>query len=353
MPGREVAESATTPDGRRPTDRRPGRDTGFRRAGPAPGAMAARPQVLVMFEANDVCFLRINLEPGEAGDPVISRGAQGRVVQAGCSDFTVKVYFPVADKFVRCKPQWLEAWPGEVVQGICRMWATQPNPMYSTGMMVSDLRFPVESDPCYERFCENRRSLMRSGLGFSFYDRVDATNARWTLEHAYRHGPAVLERIGVILCEEIWPLDRRQWPRACDFHACVVRSLMGQWTAATCVVVLRDFDARRLARELGDVKRITYHYDESFLLHYTPLTMGRQEPACSVDGVAWCAVVVHPKVGPRLLGPGQRVFIPELVLKGMFAEQCTLQLCAYTCESSLACMEYLLDIKRLHRLHRE
>ena len=350
MPGVEIPLSSPILSSRETGDRRPEQDVGVQIVGPAPGATTPRPSVLHRFKVNDECFLRINLSPGSAGDPRILRGAQGNVHEVGAPDFSVKVYFHEAERYVRCQPHWLEAWPGEIVRGVCRIWATQRHPMYDVGMLVTDLKFPKEADPCYPRFCTHRRRLMRSGLGFSFYDGVDATNARWALERVYHRGASALSHIGLILREEIWPRDRRQWRQVSEFHAAVARSLMGQWSSATCVMVLRDTDARNLSRELGHVKRISYHYNESFQLHYVPLILDLQEPARGVKGVAWCAAVIRPKFGEGLVGANDRVTVPGLVLKAMCAGQATLQLCAYTCESTLAIMQYLLEVKRLHRL---
>ena len=164
----------------------------------------------------------------------------------------------------------------------------------------------------------------------------------------WRWSSAELDKtVGLILCEEIWPHDRLRWRIISEYHASVARALMSQWGNATTIMVLRSSNAKALSVELGHVKRITYHYGDAFKLHYQPLIMNGLDPPSPVVGCEWCAVVIHP-TRDRLITSTGRLFIPELVFKAMLSKKSTLQLCAYTCESTIQCMQYLKDILELH-----
>ena len=127
-----------------------------------------------LFQKDDVCYLRRHLHPKaqQVGSEIIPRGTQGTVYQVRGTDNTVKVYFSNFDAYVRCKPEWLESSPGMVCKGINTILANSMHLFYETGMMVSDLRFPIADKQCFARFCEHRELLLASGLGFSFYDGV-------------------------------------------------------------------------------------------------------------------------------------------------------------------------------------
>ena len=100
---------------------------------------------------------------------------------------------------------------------------------------------------------------------------------------------------------------------------------------------------------MGPIRRISYHGIGAFNMHYMPLCMDFADPPNAVIGEQWSAIVIHPiHVDRRLVPPTGIVFIPELVLKAMFSSKCTLQLCAYTGESTMSIMEYLNNIKQLH-----
>ena len=247
----------------------------------------------------------------------------------------------------------LECSPGTICVGINAMvTCSGPNAFYARGMMVSDLCFPTEISECFGRMQKNMEFLHQSGLGFSFFDGMDASCARWKLTNYYGLSNDKLdERIGLVLCEEIWPWDRRQWPIVADFHTSIARSLMCQWGNATCVMVLRSSDAQQLQRSLGTVRRISYHYGSKFNIHYMPLCMDGADPPKPITGQEWCAIVIHPKrFDRRLAACTGNVFIPELVLKAMFSRRCTLQLCAYIGESAMSVMRFLKNIKQLHNV---
>ena len=118
------------------------------------------------------------------------------------------------------------------------------------GMMVTDVRVPKEQDECFRRMQRNMMRLRQSDLGFSFYDEVDASCARYYFGNGLGWSREELdEEIDVILCEEIWPSNRRRWPDVADFHASIASALMSQWGNATCVLVLRSKDAQQLRRK--------------------------------------------------------------------------------------------------------
>ena len=143
---------------------------------------------------------------------------------------------------------------------------------------------------------------MQSGLGFSFFDGVDASCSRWALTNRYGWSHDELdETIGLVLCEEIWPWDRRQWPNVTDFHESIVQALMTQWGKATCVMVLRQNNAERLRRSLGNVRRMSFHNGSKFDIHYTPLCMNHSDPPTPVQATQWTAIVIHPKRFDSLL----------------------------------------------------
>ena len=304
------------------------------------------------FKKDDVCFLRRELHPQEvSSETIIPRGARGTVFEVRASDHTVKVHFPDIKLYVRCQPDWLESSPGTICIGINAMVTCRKYPFYSTGMMVSDISFPTADKLCYPRFCQHQRILLSSGLGFSFYDGMDATNTRWQLTNTLGPSSEVLDgTVGLILCEEIWPKDRKRWGPIENFHAAVARSLMEQWENATIVMALRSWNAKLLERKMGPIARLSYfHGPDAFRMHYVPLQMGGEEPPIPVRGATWSAVVIHPTSrSDRLITSAGRLYIPEMVLKAMFSKKSTLQLCAYTCESTLSCMRYLEFIKKLH-----
>ena len=304
----------------------------------------------IALEVRQVVLLRLNLHPSGEGTG-LHRGDVGEVCEVRDSDGTVKVRFRATDVCVRCVPEWLERSPGTICLGINTMlnryvW----DPFYDQGMMVSDICFPTEEAACFSRMQCNLSRLMESGLGFSIYDEVDATNARWLLRNKYAWSQDKIdERIGLVLCEEIWPWDRGQWPDIACFHNYIAQALMSQWGNATCVMVLRSDNAKQMQRASKTIKRISYHYGSAFNLHYTPLCMDGAHPPRPVIGQTWCAVVIHPSIfDRRLVASDGDVYIPELVLKTMFSQKCTLQLCAYTGESALGIMDYLNNSKKLH-----
>ena len=308
----------------------------------------------IALRVHEVVLLRLTLHSAEEGRSALQRADVGEVCEVRDTDGTVKVRFGKPDVFVRCKPDWLERYPGTICKGINAVMMSgdgeRPHSFYHNGMMVSDLCFPTEKHACFSRLKRNRSCLLQSGLGFSFYDSMDASSSRWLLCNFYKWKPhQVDERIGLVLCEEIWPWNRAQWPKVADFHQSIASALMSQWTNATCVMVLRSFNAEQLQRALPHVKRISYHYGSKLNLHYVPLCMNHADPPAPVVGQQWCAVVIHPaKLDRRLVAADGDVYIPELVLKAMFSNKCTLQLCAYTGESALGIMKYLQDMKELH-----
>ena len=305
---------------------------------------------MASFEVGDRVFLRINLHPAEDKDPELRRGDSGEVIDVRAADDTVKVKFSPR-LFVRCKPEWLERSPGTICLGIKAMLAEGIH-LNQYGMMVTDVRVPKEQDECFRRMQRNMMRLQQSDLGFSFYDGVDASCARYYFGNGLGWSREELdEEIGVILCEGIWLSNRQRWPDVADFHASIAAALMSQWGNATCVLVLRSKDAQQLRRKMPNARRISFHYesDNQFNLHYTPLCMDSADPPNPVAGEHWCDIVIHPiRVDRRLVDSTGSVFIPELVLKAMFSRRCTLQLCAYTMESAINIMEYINAVKKLH-----
>ena len=298
------------------------------------------------FRRGDTVFLRRNLHPADDQNQALLRGASGEVTEVRSSDDTVKVRF--GSVWVRCRTDWLESAPGTICLGMNAL-AMEQHLFYNHGMMETDFCFPLETHGCFERYNRNWHRLADSGFGFSHVDSVDASASRWRLS-----GTMFSARVGLVLCEEIWPWDRQQWPHVARFHASIARSLMGQWGEATCVMVLRRHNAQMLQAVLGPVRRISYHYGNKFKLHYTPLQMDNADPPTPVTGEEWCAIVIHPMIfATRLVAGDADVFLPELVLKTMFSSKGkdqTLQMCAYTLESAIGIMEYLAYIKQLHGL---
>ena len=75
--------------------------------------------------------------------------------------------------------------------------------------------------------------------------------------------------------------------------------------------------------------------------------MSGADPPDPVLGEAWGAIVIHPmRHALRLIQETEALYIPEVVLKAMLTGRTPLQLCAYTCESTVECMRYLQDIKQ-------
>lgn len=309
------------------------------------------------FARHDVCFLRLPLYPAivpENGLPVLARGTKGIVREYRSSDNTVKVLFDgMGDIRVRCNPKWLEKPPGEISRGLnAREIEDKHWPFYRWGMLVTDLTFPTEDQPCFQRFRQHRDTLL--GNGFSFCNGVEATLARDRLKDYCKD-------VGLVLCEEIWPWKRRRYPIVAQFHAGIAHALL-QWPKVTSVMVLRQTNADAMQRVLGPINRISYFTGaDMFKLHYTPLNMDGADPPTPVRGQVWTAIVIQPVDSrDRFVASGfntnryyEPLSIPHLVLRAMLRKKRTLQLCAYTLESAMAIQEYLEQIKKMYKLKPE
>ena len=164
--------------------------------------------------------------------------------------------------------------------------------------------------------------------------------------------------MGLVLCEEIWPWERRRYPIVAQFHAGIAHALL-QWPTVTSVMVLRQTNADAMRRVLGPIKRISYFTGaDMFKLHYTPLCMDGADPPTPVHGQVWTAIVIQPVDSrDRFVASEfnttdyyEPMSIPHLVLRAMLRKKRTLQLCAYTLESAMAIREYLETIKKMYRL---
>ena len=273
------------------------------------------------FARDDVCFLRLPLYPAivpENGLPVLARGTKGIAREYCSSDNTVKVLFEgMGDIRVRCDPQRLEKSPGEISRGLnAREIEDKHWPLYRWGMLVADLTFPTEDKPCFQRFRQHRDTLL--GNGFSFCNGVEATLARSRLKD-------YCKEVGLVLCEEIWPWDRRRNPDVAEFHAGIVRALL-QWPKVTSVMVLRRANAEALQRVLGTIKRISYFVGaDMFKLHYTPLCMDGADPPTTVRGQVWTAIVIQPILREDSFvastADSEPLSIPLLVLRAMLRKK--------------------------------
>ena len=100
---------------------------------------------------------------------------------------------------------------------------------------------------------------------------------------------------------------------------------------------------------MGHVQHIAYYYDAAFKNHYEPLQMQYNiaEPV-PIIGEHWSAILITPALVSRrffqcdFFSPTYPLYIPELVLRLMALNKRTLQLASFTCESTVAIMEYII-----------
>ena len=185
-------------------------------------------------------------------------------------------------------------------------------------MLVTDLTTPTEDQPCFQRFRQHRDTLL--GNGFSFCNGVEATLARERLKDYCKD-------VGLVLCEEIWPWDRRRYPIVAQFHVGIAHALL-QWPKVTSVMVLRQTNADAMRRVLGPIRRISY-FTEGFKLHYTPLCMDGADPPTPVRGQVWTAIVIQPvdsrdrfvASGFNTNGYYEPLSIPHLFLRAMLRKK--------------------------------
>jgi len=246
------------------------------------------------------------------------------------------------------------------VENLC---ASSRLAVYSLGMIVSDIRFPTENRLNYPRFLVNQQRIVCRELGFSMHSNVDLFQSRqYFIEHMLWSDAVIHSKIGLVLCEHPWPLDRRVEPSVPEWHARVVLSLMGQWTHATCIVMLRNTDAVRAMRVLRQQarfagaempRRIMLVPVERVNVHYIPQTLAAYEDGVPIwNGDVSVAIVIHPThAANRLVANDDNVYVPELVFRAMIKQhRATLQLSAWTLDSTLVCHQYLKGMKSLYHM---
>ena len=167
---------------------------------PQPLSQAPVANDLEPMEPGSRCFLRRPLQ--YPGMPRLERGESGIIlVVHGSEAIVLFAHGTVTIYDMQC----LEPAPGTFSLGFATLTRI-PYGLYSKGMMISDSMFPRSDHTQYPRYLSNVQLLLNSGIGVSFYDGISALNILGTFQaHWPRDASAYLRKVGLIVCEHIWP----------------------------------------------------------------------------------------------------------------------------------------------------
>ena len=295
-------------------------------------------------ELGSQCFLRLTLHA--QGKPTIQRGESGTLVRRDGSGATVEFSREIGRVRIP-NIEWLEPYPGTFSKGFAALTSI-PYGIYKTGMMCSDIKFITPDQAQYSRFMANMRLLLDSGTGASFYDGIDALNILGSFHERYpRLPPHYLKTVGLIVCEHIWPWGATS---RSEFHLRVVQGLLAQMSSIPKIVLLRSTDVRPIRRHLAPISRVVILDGADFQCHYQPLRMDWDSPGINPIYCDETAIYIKPIVQPSLHIVSRPLHIPREVLLHMFKGKQILFLASGTCDSPVACLQYLLSQLRLHNI---
>ena len=295
-------------------------------------------------QRGDQCFLRCTLHT--EGKPTIERGERGIIERLVGSVATVR--FSVG-KVTIDHMEWLEPFPGTFSRGFAALTST-PNGIWKVGMICSDIKFPEPGQAQYQLFRSNRKLLLTSGAGASFYDGISALNILGSFYDAYQTGWSTYtksSKLGLIVCEHVWPWGTESRPA---FHLRVVNALVAQMSTIPKIMVLRFSDAEKIRRELAAISRVELLDGADFQGHYQPLRMDWDNAETNPIYGAETAIYIKPSLCESHHTANRPLHIPREVLLQMFKGKQTLFLAAGTCDSPVACHKYLLQQLRLHNI---
>ena len=223
--------------------------------------------------------------------------------------------------------------------------------VYVHGPVVGDVAWPVDVLNAFSndshlrhKFESHLKQIMRSKVGCEFRGDTSASNSMQKL----RQPPSRInvDAIGVVLAEFIWPPPTSgiaPW----SYNAWLVQQLgaLACWTRATVIFVGRDQEMRSVLLHIQNHAHLVNHrraFLQDVELHYVPQQF-RGKPLDMKGGGAK-AVVMAPVDDsdwrPACLGSGA-MHIPTIVLEGCQARCRTLQIGAWTLESTLAIVRFL------------
>lgn len=246
-----------------------------------------------------------------------------------------------------CDPSWLEPSPGTFSIGLQRILGRRRK-FYGLGPLVSDAQFPIPTELAHRRLLENKRTLMESNFGFSFYDGIDATALLQSFHDTYGSFSqyVTFEKLGLIIAEHIWP---RQVGDRITFLVKVVNSFLSQFSSVPKIIVMRDSDWEWVERALpAGIRRLEVVHGSDFQPHYEPLRHNWEQLERDVIRSPEVAIIIHP-IGARLKY-STPLHIPHLVLSAMFESKRTLWCAAGTLESQVSALEWFLLQLRRHNI---
>jgi hypothetical protein len=222
-------------------------------------------------------------------------------------------------------------------------------------MFVTDLQWPGATEECYPRFLEHRRTLLRGDnrfLGMSLFDGIDVTNISGGFAAYGNMAVEKLKRVGLVLVEQ--PRSSKGW---LEFEQQIIGCLLSQWESATCVLMIRTYEANRLKHSLQSYGRNLPHrlqFIDNITRHYEPCRNGPNyrgfEPSFVGTDSSWTYVIVHP--GSNRI-PWSEWSIPHMVWENLWlnpTRPITLQCAGFTLEST---MEIASHLKRMLRRYNE
>ena len=236
-------------------------------------------------ELGSLVFIRMNLH--KPGRPSIHRGEQGTMVSHDGTQAVVQLAIGKQKILLNC----LEPRPGTFSKGLAALTRSE-NGIYSTGMMCSDIEFPRRGEEQYKRYWEHLSAIADTGCGASFYEGIDALNIIGSFHRRYPEGATnYLKKIGLIVCEHIWPWGRGS---RTQFLLSVVRSLESQMTSIPKIILLRRTDVDPMRHELAQHRRIVMLDGSDVKHHYTPLRMDWTAPSINPIIAAETAIYIKP-----------------------------------------------------------
>ena len=301
-------------------------------------------------EVHSIVYIRLNLYSD--GRELVLRGTKGVVLQL--RPWPVVDFGPPGCSIhVRCNVVWLELSPGMVSCALFENGASK-RMFHNLGMMVTDIVYPQDRDLHRRRWYTNAVFVASEFKGFQVWQGEHVIDACDVLSGLMPRDikPSSL---GLILCEQPRVPGEQEMPLLLK----ILDVFLEQWKDSTvvCILIVRNYCAVKLMRYVASLPangsaclRVT---NASTTMHYEPL---RNNPAyASARGMEvgdqdtiWNAIIVQPS-SSEPIDVAMPVHVPDLVWRTAALRQLrTLQLAAYTMESTKAIGEHWNEQLKLH-----